>query len=470
MKGNKVFKLFAGILVVTILLAQPVFSADNDTIENLRQTGNAFAKVAENAVPAVVAIKVEATVKVRNRSPFEDEFFDHFFGPRFQMPEQERKKTGQGSGFIIDKKGYILTNNHVVGDADKITVTLHDGREFEAELIGTDDKTDVAVIQIKGDNLPVMPLGDSDKIRIGEWSIAVGNPFGLEASVTAGVISAKGRQISLTDDGYGDFIQTDAAINPGNSGGPLLDIDGNAIGINTFIISQSGGYMGIGFAIPINMARSIKDQLIDSGKVTRGYLGLLPSDVTPEIAKYYKLDEAKGVIVSNISEGSAAEKAGLQDDDIVLEVDGKEVKNAMDFRNTIAFMPPGTKIKMKILRDNKEITVKATLDSKPEGSGTSEIGKKFGIEVQEITDDIAEKLNTKKGRGVAISKVIEGSSAAEQGLKAGMVILSVNRFEVNSVEDFNEAIKAEADRKMALLRIKQGRYSVRVVLSLEDDN
>lgn len=468
MNKTKPNTIAIALLIAVTVICGPVFGAKDDSVERLRQTGDAFATVAQNAVEAVVAIKVETTVSV-NASPFEDEFFERFFGRQFRIPEQKRKRQGQGSGFIIDKHGYILTNNHVVGDADKITVILHDGREFEAKLIGADDKTDVAVVKVEGDDLPVMTMGDSDKLRIGEWAIAVGNPFGLEATVTTGVISATGRQVSITEDGYADFIQTDAAINPGNSGGPLLNIDGEAIGINTFILSQSGGYMGIGFAIPINMAKNIKDQLIETGTVTRGFLGLIPNDVTPEIAKYYKIDEAKGVIISNISKDSAAEKAGLKDDDIVLQVNGEEIKNAMDFRNTIAFMSPGTKITMKILRDHKEMEVTAVLGTKPEGGNTSEFARKLGLEVEEITDDLADKLSTAKGRGVAVSKVTSGSVAEEKGLKPGMVILSVNRYEVNSVDDFNEAIEKEAERNMALLRIKQGRFSVRVVLSLDEE-
>jgi serine protease Do len=433
----------------------------------LRKTGRAFNLVAKKALPSVVSIKTKTTVKASQQmTPLEEEFHRFFGGPSQRGPQE---RTGQGSGFIISEDGYIMTNNHVIAGADEIIVTLPDGRELNAEIIGADENTDVAVIKVEGDDLHVVELGDSDNLQIGEWSIAVGNPFGLDATVTVGVISAKGRKFTMSADGYGDFIQTDAAINPGNSGGPLLNIDGQAIGINTLIVSQSGGYMGIGFAIPINMAKIVKDQLIATGKVEFGFLGIRLEEVTPELAMYYDLKDAKGVIVSTVTKDSAAEKAGLKDKDILIKIDGKMVEDAMSFRNSIAFMPPGTKVKLTVIRKGKEKTLTAILDARSARAGiTSETAKKFGLEVEEVTEEVAEKLKIEEGVGVIISKIIEGKSAEDKGLRAGMVILSVNDFEVNSVEEFNDAIEEMAHRNMALLHIKQGKYAVRIVLTIED--
>jgi serine protease Do len=467
MQKQKLSVLLAAALFCGMIFSSPATGAENGAIEILRETGRAFTLVADKAVPGVVSIRTETTVKV-SKSPFEDEFFEHFFGPQFRRGPQERKRQGQGSGFIISKDGYVMTNTHVVKDADKITVVLKDGRELIAELIGTSEETDVAVIKIEGKDFPVVELGNSDDLQIGEWAIAVGNPFGLEATVTVGVISAKGRKFTVTEEGYGDFIQTDAAINPGNSGGPLLDIDGKAIGINTLIISRSGGYMGIGFAIPINMAKSVKDQLIETGKVEFGFLGIRMEDISEELAKYYDLKQAKGVIVSQVVKDSAAEKAGLKEDDIITKVNGRDVEDAMSFRNSIAFMPPGTKVKLTIIRDGKEKVLTAKLTAKKKGNGTSENAQKFGLEVEEITEEKAQKLNTKAGRGVAISKIMDGKSAEENGLRTDMVILSVNGIEVNTIEEFNKAVELRMDDKMVQLRIKQGRYSVRVILSLDN--
>ena len=293
MNHKQIRNLLVITLLLTVSLTSSVIAADNGSIEVLRKTGRAFNLVAEKALPGVVSIKTKTTVT--EMTPLEEEFRRFFRGPSQRAP-QERTRQGQGSGFIISRDGYILTNNHVIAGADEITVTLTDGRELDAELIGADDKTDVAVIQVEGDDLHVVELGNSDNLQIGEWSIAVGNPFGLDATVTVGVISAKGRKFTTPAEGYGDYIQTDAAINPGNSGGPLLNIDGQAIGINTLIVSQSGGYMGIGFAIPINMAKIVKDQLIATGKVEFGFLGIRFEEITLELAKYYDLDEAAGTL------------------------------------------------------------------------------------------------------------------------------------------------------------------------------
>lgn len=483
MNSTKTRVFIVSALILTFAAAPYAIAAkDENGISVLRQTGKAFTEVAKKVIPAVVSVKVEKSMpdnlQQYNQSPFGDDFFDHFFGPRFRKPmPRQRKQMGQGSGFIISNDGYILTNNHVVGGADKITITLNDSREFEAKLIGTDPSTDVAIIKIDGKDLPIIELGDSDKLEIGEWAIAVGNPFGLNASVTVGVVSAKGRsELGITGrGGYEDFIQTDAAINPGNSGGPLLNIDGKAVGLNTAIFSQSGGYMGIGFAIPINLAENVKDQLVKFGKVERGFIGIYmdQNDITSELAELFGLKENHGVIITDVIPGSPAEEAGLKADDVIIELNGKKIKNYLTFRNAIAMLKPGTKIKLKIFRDGKEENVKLKIGSQTQARAllneSSEFARKFGIVVEDITEEMAEKLNHKVGQGVVVSEVVSGSSAEQKGIKPGMVILSVNRIPVGSVIQFNEAFDTlkKKDAKSAWLLIKREGTAMYIVLSRE---
>ncbi len=467
-------------LIFTFVIATPAIAEkDENGIRVLRQTGKAFAAVAKTAIPAVVSVKVEKNMpndSYHNQSPLGDDFFEHFFGPRYrQRAPRSQKQVGQGSGFLISDDGYILSNNHVVGQADKITVTLNDSRQFDAKLIGADPSTDVAIIKIEGKSLPFIELGDSDALEIGEWAIAVGNPFGLNASVTVGVVSAKGRSsLGITGrGGYEDFIQTDAAINPGNSGGPLLNIDGKAVGLNTAIFSQSGGYMGIGFAIPINMARNVKDQLVKFGKVERGFVGIYmdQNEITPDLAELFGLKENHGVIITDVIPGSPAEKADLRSDDVILGLDGKVVKNYLTFRNAIAMLKPGTKITLKIFREGKEQTIKLEIGSKEQAQAlmnvSSQFAKEFGIVVTDITSEIAEKLGHNEGEGVIVSEVISGSSAAQQGVTKGMVILSVTRKLVGSVVQFNEAFELlkKKNAKSAWLLIKRDTSAMYIVLT-----
>lgn len=469
------------LFVLTSFIPNPAAKGERG-IDLLRQTSKAFTKVAEKAVPAVVSVRVETVIEVSQdytspfgyHSPFDDEFFERFFGRKFRRSQpQEHRRIGQGSGFIISTDGYILTNNHVVENADKIKVILSDGREFNnAEVIGTDPESDVAVIKIDGDDLPTIELGDSDDLRIGEWVIAVGNPFGLSETVTVGVVSAKGRYVGITEGGYEDFIQTDAAINPGNSGGPLLNLDGKVVGINSAIISDKGVYMGIGFAIPINMARQIKDQLVDTGKVTRGYIGIgmNPKGITPELAKSFGLEKNTGVLIAEVLEDAPAEKAGLKSGDIILEMNDKDVEDNVSFRNSVSLIKPGTKIKLTILRGDKEKEVTVKVGSKadsPLAKGSSEIGQKFGLQVQDLTRELAQKFGYKPGRGVIVTEVIKSSSADQAGIEPGMLILSVNRQEVNTVKEFNDALKESAKTKEAVLLVKYDRFAQYVVLSIE---
>lgn len=476
----KLQKLGLVILVMSLLVPFSPDSAQaaNQDISVLKQTSQAFTEVAKKAIPAVVSIQVEKTVQVRSRGydfydPFDDDFFERFFGTprrRQQQPNQQRKQTGQGTGFVISKDGYILTNNHLVGKADEIKVKFKDGREFDAELIGTDEKSDVAVIKIPGDDHPIIELGDSDQAEIGQWVIAVGNPFGLSATVTVGVVSAKGRAVGIAE--YEDFIQTDAAINPGNSGGPLLNIEGKAIGINTAIFSQSGGYMGIGFAIPINMAKLIKEQLVETGKVTRGYLGITMNDLTADMAKHFDMEEARGVVVTDVMKDSPAQKAGLEVDDVILKIDDKAVNKPQELKNHVGLLIPGTEVKLTILRNGKEIEKEVKigdLAKSPYGQETSQAIEKMGMQLQEVTSELAEKFDYPKGKGLVVTGVEQNSSAAKVGIKEGMLLLSVNRQEVNSIAQLNKVVNQaiENNHNDIMLRIRSGRYAQYVILPLE---
>jgi len=440
-------------------------------------TPESFTGVAKKVIPTVVFIKVEQTIEATGtpfqyNNPFdlfEDDIFRRFFGHRFPQlrPSEKYKQTGLGSGFIISKEGYILTNHHVVGKADKINVTLKDGREFEARVIGTDPKSDVALIQIKGaKNLPVLPMGNSESLEIGEWVMAVGNPFGLSHTLTVGVVSAKGRSsVGITD--YEDFIQTDAAINPGNSGGPLINMRGEAVGINSAIFSKSGGYMGIGFAIPINMVKMIKKQLITHGKVDRGYLGVSIQNLSRELVESFGLDKGtEGVLISKVYDDSPAEKYGLKRGDVLIQMDGKPVKDVGHFRNMIAMTMPGTDIDLTVIRKGKQKTVQVKLgnldEAKMEEPMRNDLMEKIGITVQNLNEDMANQFGYHEVEGVLISGVKPGSPAAFAGLRPGMVILEANREGVQTVSDLVNALKASSISKKVLLLVK-GRHGARYV-------
>ena len=430
-----------------------------------------FSHVAEKAVPAVVFIKVEKTITAPGAGRggplndphelFEDEFLRRFFGtpPQRQAPRQYRQQ-GQGSGFIISRDGYILTNSHVIGDADKVTVRLKDGREFEAEESWSDPKSEVAIIKIDAEDLPALELGSSKELKTGEWVIAIGNPFGLSETLTAGVVSAKGRNnIGIAD--YEDFIQTDAAINPGNSGGPLLNIDGKVIGINTAIYSRSGGYMGIGFAIPIDMAVNIKDRLLKDGKVERGFVGISmnPMPMDKDMAETFGLKDAGGVLIADIVPESAAEKAGLKIGDIITDLNGKKVIDNAAFRNNIAMMAPGTEISLNIVRNGKPKKISLKVGALPGNQQASskpnldEISEKTGISVQPLTEEQAKALGLDDTQGVLISGVEPGSPAEQAGLAAGQIILEINRKPTQNIDAFAKALQ-EKTNKHILLRVK----------------
>jgi len=478
--------VFSVLLLLVVFLAGESPAKIDNGLAALREMSRAFTAAAHKAIPAVVFVNVEKTIEISSpygpRSPFgfddshgffdfDEEFLERFFGYRRPSQRAPRKyqERGQGSGFIISEDGYILTNNHVVGEADKITVTLHDGRKLDAEVVGADPKSDVAVIKVDATNLPVIELGDSDALEIGGWVIAVGNPFGLDATVTVGVVSAKGRSgFQIAD--YEDFIQTDAAINPGNSGGPLLNLEGKAIGLNTFIVSQSGGYMGIGFAIPINMVKAIKNQLVESGKVTRGYLGIRMEDVKPELAEYFELKPNQGVSVLQVFSDSPADEAGLKAGDIILEMDEKKIEGSQQFKNAVAMIEPGTKVTLLIFRDGKELKKKVKVGSLSDSAfatDVSEIGKQLGLGVQELTEELSRGFGYEPKEGVIVSQVTDGGIAARAGIRPGMLIVGVNRRDVNTVAEFNAALEETAKTRKALMLIKFENFAKYVLLTLD---
>jgi len=424
----------------------------NDKLTTVRSIGQAFVEVVKKAQPSVVNVTTEKTITVKpwekygedffKGSPFEDFFKGFGFSPREKGKEYRHKQRSGGSGVIVDKEGYILTNNHVVEGADKVKIRLNDGREFTAIVKGQDSRTDLAVLHIKAKDLPVATLGDSDKLEVGEWAIAIGSPFGLEHTVTVGVISAKGRT-GLGTGTYEDFIQTDASINPGNSGGPLINIDGEVVGINAMII-QPG--TGIGFAIPINMAKQILNDLIKQGKVVRPWLGISVQDLTPEMAEQFQVKEKEGVIVAQIHQGTGAEKAGLASGDIMKSVDDKAIKNTNELIKEIQKKKVGQKVKLNVVRDGKPMTIEVTLTAMPdktEALKEKEGEEKLGARVQELTPQLSARyrISSEIKRGVIVISVEEGSPADELGLQEGDVILEINRKKIETTKDFDKAIK-----------------------------
>ncbi len=472
--------------IIALLLLPLAFStafsgaSDVPDISVLEQTGKAFSQVAKAATPAVVFIRVEKVIEADMRQPrgyndphgfFGDDMLERFFRYHGQ-PQRRFRQEGAGSGFIITKDGYILTNSHVVGDADRIRVKLHDGREFDAKRIGSDKRSEVAVIKIDtDDDLPTVALGDSSALDVGEWVVAVGNPFGLTETVTAGIVSALGRNnIGIAD--YENFIQTDAAINPGNSGGPLLNIKGEVIGINTAIYSQSGGYMGVGFAIPINMAENIKEQLVKSGKVTRGYLGIYLQPVTPDLAETFDLDtDTDGALIADVEEGSAAEDAGLTQGDVIVELNGRSVDDVSRFRNDVSSYPPGTELDLTILRKGERKQIEAVTRPLPGDDVTSEaiseIYETLGMDVGEVTREQANSLGYDLNEGVIVTDVLPDGRAAQAGLRPGALITSVNLERIRSVPEFNEALEASMNTGRVVLRVKLGRYHQYVAIRVD---
>lgn len=426
-----------------------------------------FSELAEKVRTGVVNIQVSKKVKnvgleqfgansFGDRNPF-GEFFGPFGG--FGKNAPERRQQGVGSGFIMSREGYILTNNHVVEDAERIKVKLAGGKEFDGRIVGRDPKTDLALIKIQASpDLQPLRLGNSDELKVGNWVVAVGSPFGLEQTVTAGIVSAKGRVIGSGP--YDSFIQTDASINPGNSGGPLINLQGEVVGINTAIIASG---QGIGFAIPINMAKEVALQLQKKGHVTRGLLGVAIQDVTPELAKSLGLKESNGALVSQVVPGGPADKAGLEQGDVIMNFDGRTVGDSKDLPRIVASTPVGKTVTVKLLRDGKEVERQAKVGEMEEENASaakSPIHPSLGITVQNLTPQVARELGLKKSAGVVVTGVEPGSPAADAMIQVGDVIQSVNRKPVNNVDDFIKIIEKAKDGGSLLLLVQRGTNSL----------
>ncbi len=400
-------------------------------------------------------------------------YSDDFFGDQFKEYTRTIPQKGTGSGFIINQEGYIITNEHVVHNADKIKVTLSDGREFTGEVIGSDATSDMAIVKIKADNLPLVALGDSDKLRVGEIVVAIGNPYGLQQTVTMGVVSAKGRSIPTGIEGrvYKDFIQTDAAINPGNSGGPLLNTKGEVVGINTAIIPYA---QGIGFAIPINIAKKNIDDLINFGKVIRSWLGVYIQEVTPEIAKQFNLTEAKGVLVGDVVKNSPAEKVGIKTGDIIKKVNNEEVNSPKELQDKIGNIEIGKEANIEIVRNGETISFIVKISEMPtvEEEGSKPPKEKVfsvqtGLKVESVTTEIAKELGLPWVKGLVITEVVPGSSADDMGLQQGDIVLEANRTELSSVEEWEKVINKLKPEDTLLLLVFRNQHTYYVPIKVE---
>ena len=453
--------------------------AAQEHLAKLEQASTAFRLVAKALRPSVVSIRATKILRAAEapqfRHPFGDDpfmrrffgddFFERFFGNQPHGGQQFRQ-SGIGTGVVVDAKGYVLTNNHVVADADEVVVQLSDKREFRIsrdeidKRVFTDPKSDLAVLKIDAKDLAPAKLGDSDKLEVGDWVVAIGNPFGLELTVTAGICSAKGRALANLAE-YQDFIQTDAAINPGNSGGPLVNLRGEVIGINTAIFSRSGGYMGIGFAIPMNMARTIMDRLIEHGKVERGQLGVFIQDLTPDLAKSFGLKETKGVVVPKVVPDSPADKAGVKTGDVILEVGGKAVKNAQQLKNRVASLPIGKEVDVVVQRNGKKLTLKATIAAQQEGA-TSGLDA-YGFEVQDLTPELARRFGYQDAEGVVVGTVRPDSPADAAGLRPNDLIVAIQHRSVRNVAEFRQALQA-ADPSRGLLLLVRNQFGTRYLV------
>lgn len=437
-----------------------LYAQDNSSFEGF-QIEDAIIRVADITGKAVVSISTEHTAKVRGTRSFyfnsplgQDDpfrkFFEDFFG---EMPDREYKQVGLGSGVIIDAQGYILTNQHVISETDKITVTLPDAREFKGEVKGQDQRSDLAIIKINAKNLPVAALGDSDTLKIGQWVVAIGNPFGFalqnpEPTVTAGVISALrrslGRAVSQERD-YSDLIQTDAAINPGNSGGPLVNLKGEVVGINVAIFSTSGGYQGVGFAIPVNNAKRIIDRLIEGKKILYGWLGVTVQNLDEDLVNNLRLPNKNGALINKVWEDTPASKTGLKEGDVIVEFDNREVKDARGLSKIVGNTEVGKKVNVAVVRETKKLTLGVQIEEMSEGAQDESSGVSSktwrGLKVEELTSDNLRRLRIDVKKGVVVTGVEPNSPADEAGISPGDVILAINRQVVSNIQDYNNITK-----------------------------
>jgi serine protease Do len=449
--GAIFFALSFGFLQKTVN-DQPVLSPPLVRAESLPAplAANNFVAIVKKVKPAVVKVISESIVQ--SRSPFGDDFFDQFFN----APQRQEKRSGEGSGFFISADGYILTNNHVVRDAVKVKILNIDKEEFTAKIIGTDPKTDLALLKINAKNVPFVELGDSSAVEVGEWVLAIGNPFGQISTVTAGIISAKGRQLGLAM--YEDFLQTDAAINMGNSGGPLINMKGEAIGINSTILTPSAGNIGIGFAIPTNMAKKVVNDLKSKGKVVRGWFGIQIQDISESDAKDLEL-AAAGALIGRVEDNSPAQKAGLKRYDLIVAINGRAVKSAAELQMEIANSAPGDEIEVTIFRNRDKQTIKIKVSEAPDAikdqAAAESKSLNLGMVLVKNTPALAQEFELKTAKGLVVQDVERGGAAAENGLKPGDIILAVNRSEVESVEQFKRILAGRRSGSTVLLLINR---------------
>lgn len=444
---------------------------DEEALRTLDQLSAAYMYVAEVVSPAVVNITTTTTGHYQNYGGFPPDSFN-FFGPFedfFDRFPREYKMQGEGSGVIVSSDGLILTNNHVIADTDEITVRLMDGREFMADVVGADPKTDIALIQIKGGDLPVAVLGDSDNVQVGQIVLAIGHPFHQSHTVTQGIISAKGRSnVGLAE--YEDFFQTDAAINPGNSGGPLINLKGEVIGINTAIASATGQYAGVGFSIPINICKDIMQQLLESGKVTRGWLGVYIQPVDKDLQEQFGLETRDGALVAEVMDDSPAQKAGIERGDIIVGFNGEKVKGVNELRNMVASSEVGLEANLEVIRDGKTKYIKVKLGELPEDipmhkMETLPTEQTLGMRLQELTPDLADQFGYSGEKGLLVIEVALGSPADSAGIMRGDLIIEVARRAVTTMDDFREALSSLAEGESILMLVKSGDYSRYVVVT-----
>jgi len=462
-----------------ILLAFPVpGKAQTQPPSVLQQLDEAFVQVAQKVTPAVVNIsstkKGAPSPSSDETAPFFKDFpFREFFGDQFRMPFRGRpgpqevpRRVAMGSGVIVSADGYILTNAHVVKDMDEIKVTLPDKRAFKAKLIGADPETDIAVVKIEAKNLPTATLGNSDNLHVGEIVLAIGNPFGLNSTVTSGIVSARGRtNVGIID--YEDFLQTDAAINPGNSGGPLVNIRGEVVGIATAIATRTGGYMGVGFAIPSNSAKLVMDELIKSGKVTRGLLGVNIQDLDESLAKSFGKPDTNGALVSQVTKGSPAEKAGVKNGDIIVAFNGHPVTGASQLKNMVGLEKPGSTAKLTIFRDKKNTDVTVTIGERtPKALATASPGapagssKELGIVLEPVSPDVAKKLNLKEGVGLQVKQLDGAGLGAKMGIRSGDIILEIDGKPATGASEFNNELEQAKKNGIVRLMIQRGNATI----------
>ncbi len=471
MKRSSSLLILLIIISTCFVLATTQFAQTNEL--------RSLSGLVKRLTPSVVNISTTNTTKfgmTPHRSPFGErgddpfeEFFNRFFG---ELPQREFKRKGLGSGFILSENGYIITNNHVVEKADDIKVILEDGESYKGTIIGKDPKTDLALLKIEPRHkLNAVSLGRSNTLEIGDWVVAIGNPFGLGHTVTTGIVSAKGRSLGLG--AYDDFIQTDAAINPGNSGGPLFNLNGDVVGVNTAIIA---GGQGIGFAIPVDMARNVVEQLQNKGKVVRGWLGVLVQQITPEIAESLNLSQPEGALVSDVTPGGPADKAGIKRGDVIVAFDGNKIEDMPDLPKTVATNEPGTKSKLTFLRNGKEKTVDLTLGELPEEVAVStsvtnnNVERNLGLIVQEINPQIQRRFRLEESKGVIITNVNPDSIGYEAGLMAGDIILEMNKQHIENLDDYRKSVDSLKEGQTALLLVQRARNTIYVALKIEDQH